>query len=436
MKRRGFLSAFLTVGAGGAAGQLAAILAAPALSRIYTPADYGASAIAQSLVMVLVLVGTLRYEGAIMTARSDVGRANAFGLCVVALAAISGGMGFVLLAGWLLGGALPWAERMFQPILFFAPPLLFLGVMQGMVAPHVLLRNDAARLVSLGGAANGAAGAAAQIALGLAGWGAVGLLSGRLLGFGLSLLTMMGSTWTRVFRRYLPRIRRRGMARMARAHADQAVFLAPAGLLNVVSTQMPVFYFAAVFGGAATGAFFFAQSLANAGLMVYRSTIAPLSLREAVHLRQIDRPILPFVLKVTAAVAVLAFATAAVLFVVADRLVPLLFGPDWVEAGMVVAWMGFFFAMSAVHLPAASLSPLVRYQTTALATQVCQVLGVAAALHLGSRSGDFEVAVASVSITMTAIYAASLLVILALIRRDDRATAARRAVPTAPADPG
>ena len=55
----------MTFASGTAVAQLLLALAMPVLTRLYTPADYGALAVYSSMLTVLVVVASLRYEPAI-----------------------------------------------------------------------------------------------------------------------------------------------------------------------------------------------------------------------------------------------------------------------------------------------------------------------------------------------------------------------------------
>ncbi len=79
---RVFLRKFAALSWGGVLAQVAVALAAPVLSRIFTPEDYGISGLTLSVVMILVFVATLHYEEVIVAGRSERSRLNAFSLAV------------------------------------------------------------------------------------------------------------------------------------------------------------------------------------------------------------------------------------------------------------------------------------------------------------------------------------------------------------------
>lgn len=420
---RVFLRKFAALSWGGVLAQVAVALAAPVLSRIFTPEDYGISGLTLSVVMILVFVATLRYEEVIVAGRSERSRLNAFSLAVSLALLLS----LALLAVVALGAVLPPGQHASYALYFFAPPILLLSVLQYRVLPALLVHFGFYRFVSSGNLVNGIGGVLAQIGFGLLGWGALGLLLGRSIGYLAAILTMLLPTWTRIAAPVRQATTRRRALQTLRLYRNQALFLAPAGFANTLAMQMPVFALAASFGTAASGAYFFTQGLANASLTVYRRSITALTAKEARQLIAAGKPILPFLLRLVGLVAVCAIAAAAVLFVTAERLIPFVFGADWVLAGVVAKWLGVFYAASAIHLPASGLATLLGFQRNMLTTQIAQVLATAGALMLGAWTGSLEATVALVGLATASVAGLHMLRIFSIVAADDRRRAAERA---------
>ncbi|MGB9859042.1 MAG: lipopolysaccharide biosynthesis protein, partial [Moorellaceae bacterium] len=85
---------------GTAAGQAMVVLASPILTRLYTPEDFGVLAVYSSVLSIVSVVASLRYELAIPLAEDDETAAN------LLLLSLTIGVGVSLLTGiltWLLG---------------------------------------------------------------------------------------------------------------------------------------------------------------------------------------------------------------------------------------------------------------------------------------------------------------------------------------------
>ncbi len=416
---RSYVRKLATLASGSALGQIGAIAASPILSRIFSPADYGVSGVVLSISMMMVFVATLRYEEVIVSGRTATSRQNAFGLSLIILIVFSLGLLAVLVAANLVQRSLL-SEALTSPLLLFAPLILFLSVAQQRVLPPFLIQFEQYGLVSLGNFVNGTLGALAQIGFGLLGLGALGLLVGRTIGLVLAIGCMILPILRSIVMPVLAANRRRHLRQVFRAYREQAYFLAPAGFMNTAAMQLPIFVIAPSFGTAAAGAYFFCQALANAALMVYRRSITALTAKEARELQRQGRPMFPFIAKVIAAVTVAVLPAAVVIFFTGERIVPLIFGHQWDQAGVAAKWLGFYYAAAAIHLPATALSTLLRFQRNMLATQTAHFVATAISLAIGMQIGDFETTVALVGIATAAVSGLHLVGMLRRIRRYDR----------------
>src|SRR5215210_587379 len=92
----------VTLASGTAIAQLLLVLATPALTRLYTPADYGTLAVYSSTLTVLLVLASLRYEAAIPLPEDE---ALAGSLLALTLAVLAGMVMLVSLLVWLVGDA-------------------------------------------------------------------------------------------------------------------------------------------------------------------------------------------------------------------------------------------------------------------------------------------------------------------------------------------
>ena len=89
MTSSSFASNVVTIVTGTAIAQIIVILATPVITRLYGPEAFGLFALFSSIISILVTVGCLRYELAIMLPKSDEDAANVFGLCIFLLMVIT-----------------------------------------------------------------------------------------------------------------------------------------------------------------------------------------------------------------------------------------------------------------------------------------------------------------------------------------------------------
>lgn len=427
--RRSFLRSVLTVGLGVAGGQAAILLASPVLSRIFTPADYGVSGVVIALAAVLSGLSTLRYDFAIITARSTRAEANATALSgLIAL-----GFAAALLAGVAgLAAFWSWGDQAAagrNAILLLAPAVLLAGTANAEIGHKMLVRIDANRLQASSTMASGLATVAGQISMGLAGFGPWGLVLGRLAGQLAGLALIAVPMMRRILRVLAPKVSRKGMRRIAWAYRRQAFYLAPANTFVVLATQMPIFLLAPAFGAAAAGSYYFANALAMAGLVVYRQTIPNLTLREATRRRLDGKPILPFLARLTAVVAVPALGAALVLHFFSVEIITFVFGDAWLQAAEIMRYTAFFYAMAAIFAVPSAVVTLLGAQLQNLITQIVRVIAVLLAIAIGMRDDDLMQAIVMLTAFDVTIYFVSMLMIFRTARMADRRPLAAGAAP-------
>lgn len=165
---------------GTALGQLGPVLAAPILTRLYSPDMFGTQGAFTAALFIIAVVAAMRYEMAIPLAKTEADVANLIALCGLALLGITG-----LLVGalwfftpdrfaWANLGALE-PYRWWVPIGFVA-----LGAYQIMVS--VATQQNDFKTIAATKLYQGVAGPASQIAMGLAHFGTLGLIIGFIIG--------------------------------------------------------------------------------------------------------------------------------------------------------------------------------------------------------------------------------------------------------------
>lgn len=243
-----FARSVVTLASGTAIAQLLLVLAVPLLTRLYTPADYGALAVFSSALTVLVVLASLRYEAAIPLPADDEVAGSLLALTFVLLAVMAA---LVSLLVWLAGDEFVTMVNApaLRPYLWLIPVgLIGAGTYQAL-SYWAIRRREFGR-VARTKLSQGAGQVVTQVALGVAGAGVPGLLIGDVVGRvagggGLALLALRERSHARVTRSSLVAV--------AARYRRFPLLTTWAGLLNVGSLQLPSILFSAGFGAAAAG---------------------------------------------------------------------------------------------------------------------------------------------------------------------------------------
>lgn len=246
-----FFRPALTLVTGAAAAQALVFAARPALTRLFTPDEFGVLTVFVTLVTVFVTFSSGRYEDALMLPEDEDEALNVFVLALLgtALTALTSGILLLWLPRWeaLLGGAA------YRPALLAVPfSVALAGWSFTLETWHT--RYDHFRIVSVGRAVQSACVVALQLAAGFAAVGAAGLVGGAAAGFAASaaILGLGLAGGAGVLRR---RVRSGTLRTLAQRYARFPLFSAPAALLNVLAGRAPILLLAAFFTAEAVGQF-------------------------------------------------------------------------------------------------------------------------------------------------------------------------------------
>lgn len=326
----GFVRGVLALATGTSIAQALLIAVSPILTRLYSPEDMGVFALFAALSGFLALVGTGRYELAVMLPQDD---ADADALVIVSLA-VSASFSLLLLlpiVAWRDAIASVLGNDAVSPWLLLLPLSVFVtGAYNAL--NYWLNRHKRFGRMSVNRVLQSGVGAGGQVVMGAASMGAAGLILGQLLGWGLTCALIAFSFARNVRIRSLPRIRRLSRA-LAVRYANHPTHLLPAHGIGAAAQQVPILAISALFGAAAAGFYALAERIvylpsaliANAIGDVYRQR-ASVQYREQGSFKRL------FLMTLFGSAA-LAIIPVALVFALAPDLFALVFGESWRVAG-------------------------------------------------------------------------------------------------------
>lgn len=382
----------VTLASGTAIGQLLLLIAVPVLTRLYTPADYGALGVFSATLNLLVVLASLRYETAIPLPEDEDSARSLLALTFVLLGGMTLLVSFLV---WLTGDAYVSAVRApaLRPYLWLIP-IGFLGAGTYQAVSFWAIRRRAFTRVARTKLSQGIGQVLAQVGLGFAGLGVGGLLTGDVVGRvagggGLLLLAL----------------RERGRARITPASLLSVVsryrrfplLTTWAGLLAIAGLQLPSIVFAAGFGVAAAGLYGLSYKMLVLPTMLVGHAVhqvflsrAAMAAREPGRLRQL-----------TERTALSLFAGGLPVFGVVALGGPQLFGTvmgrEWEQAGRYAQVLSPWFVGWLVAHPLSGLFAVREWQASALAFTASEFALRLGALFLGIRLGSPLLAVGLLS---------------------------------------
>jgi len=399
---------------GNVLAQVIALAAYFALTRIFSPDDYGLYNIFYSYIEVFIILSTCKYEMATVVAGSEQEAAAVSRFTLRLNTWVSLALLTLALVLWLTGllpshfAALGWMVLLIPPMVFFCG--------SSRVYTALFNRAHGYGTIALSETVNAGAGALLKIVLGLLGLLQAGLPVGTVLGRAIANLCFR----LRLKQLSLPATTRHDQRKAARKHRKFPLYVGSKDFINSLSGNLPFLWLALYFDRADVGLFGLALAftfrpvnlLNNAFERVLYAHTA-----EAVRNRRpIGHTIGRFLLIVNAA----ALPLFLLAWFVAEPVFTFCFGSGWTGCGVYVRallpWIYLMLSSTSLMF----ISNVFGTQRTEFCFYLVLLSLRAAAIGLGIHAGDFVLAIRLYA-AAGALMAASLLVwYLWQVRRYER----------------
>ncbi|SCF01289.1 lipopolysaccharide biosynthesis protein [Micromonospora marina] len=374
------------IAAGSAGGQLLALAAAPLLTRLYRPADFGVLAVVAALVVTVGTVAALRFEMAVpLPEREEDARALVrLGLAAATGTAVLGTVVVLLtrdrVASWF---GQPELAHWLWVVPFSAAAMGVVLVLNQFAVRHrrygAIGRRNLFQSLTV---------VVTQIVAGVTGLRPGGLA----LGFGFGQLAAAAVLLRDVRRRGA--IAARGDRRpprlpaVARRYRRFPLLLAPSGLLNVLGTQLPVLLIASWYGSAVAGWLGLTQRVIAVPAALVASAVAQVYLGEVARIaREQPRRGRRVFLDASRRLALIAGPGALLVLVGAPAAFNLVFGPQWDSSGAYAQALAVFMAAQIVVSPLSQTLVVFERQALQLAWDAGRVAVVAGAVSVVALVG-------------------------------------------------
>ncbi len=367
LSRAGVLRSVGVLVGGTALAQALTVLVLPAVTRLYTPADFSVLAVFSSVLAVISVVACLRLEIAIPIPEKDDDAANllALALCFcTAVAALAG------LAVWLLSTQIIdlLGQPKLQPFLWLLPMGIWLTSASTAVQFWATRKKKFAAIAKTR-MSQAIGGASAQLGLGWwPGFGPLGLLLGQLISSGAGLFSL-GRAALREDRFALHSISRLGMRRMLREYSRFPKYSTFEAFANIAGIQVPIIIIAAMAIGPDAGYLLLASRAMAIPLGLIGSAVSQVYVSNAsTEMRNSNLAI--FTSEIIA--GLLRGGVGPLIFagIVAPVVFPLIFGESWRRAGELITWMTPWFVLQFLASPITLALNVMGRQRAALNLQI------------------------------------------------------------------
>jgi lipopolysaccharide exporter len=400
------------------------IAIAPILTRLYSPAAFGAFGLFLGITAIGSTVVCARYEMAIVLPRSD---GDAAGLLWAAMTIAVASSVATLLVLAALAPVIVGRWTLQEPVLWLVllpGALLAMGTFASANA-WSQRKKDFGQIAAVRAIQAGATGST-QVAMGLGGFGAIGLVSGYAFGYVVGSARLLVRIWKTDKEPIIQAASPTTVRKQACTYADFPKYAMPTGIINSASHQVPTFLFPLFFPLGVLGHYVLAYRVFSLPLSVIGQAFTKVFFQRAAEQYSQGRDLRRLIVKSYVYLLAIATVPAAVLAISAPWLFSTVFGSEWRLAGIYCQLLIPFVAAKFVVSPSTAVFAILGKQRHLLFYESATVvLRVSAVLTGGLVFGSAFAAISIYSLVGVAVYVFYCVKVLALCaqpRHDPRSS--------------
>ena len=403
LPKGGFARAVALLAGGAALGQAITVLVSPVLTRIYSPEDFGVFGVYASILGIVVVVASLRYEYAILLPDDDETAANIMALCIVIM------LGTVSISWFIIqcfgDFIVSWARVPGLGRYLWLIPLGMLGAGTYQILNYWAVRKRNFARIGRTRLFRGVARAVLQVGLGYLITGPLGLLLGQFAGESAGSASLGSAAWKRDSTA-IRAISLKGMLDAAVRYRRFPIFSGSSALIDSLGLNTPQILFAAFYGAGVAGWFALGQRVIAAPLNIVVDSVAQVYFGQAARLPKDDPLSMKrFFWKLSSRMALAGALPVAAICALAPLGFVVIFGPGWETAGRYVQILGVMFAIRFAVIPLQHTLNILERQDIILAWDGARLIMVVGAILIVNALGFSDIAaIAAYSLSMSAAY--------------------------------
>lgn len=371
---------------GTASVQVLLVLSAPLLTRLYSAEDFGLLAVYASLLSLIGVISSLRYELAIPLPEDDGEAANILVLCLI-LIVTSTILTCVIV--FMLGSAI--AAALGVPKLAGYLWLLPVGVLlTGFYSVFNYWALRTKRFTTVAGTKLRQALTTIAVQLAAFKFGGIALVLGHIAGQGVGTTTLG-----------LQALKNAGLAgvgfgalkKVMTRYKQFPIFSTWAGFMNSAGQQLPPLIFAALFSPAAAGLYALAHRVLTLPMSLVGAAIGQVFFATAAAAHRAGN-LGQLVAQLNAKLVHIALPLAILLVFLGPTFFAVVFGQQWRLAGEMSQWMAPWLYFQFISSPISTVFSITERQGHALVFQSTLLVLRIIAIAIGTIIGDLLVAVA------------------------------------------
>lgn len=346
-----FFRNVFTLAKGSAVSQLVLILAAPLLTRIYSPQDIGIYALFIAVTSVIGSIADGRYQAAIMLPYKDKSAINIFaiGLLVACFVSL---IIFVIIIFFNENLGDFFNIQDFQKIIFIFPISILLISFWNLLK-YYNIRQKQYSEITKSTVVKSITLVISQVFLGFLKMGAIGLVISQVISYLFGNIQLLKNL-IKDKNLFLKITKLRTIA-LAKKYKDFPLYNVPATLSDNIALKLPSIFLPKIFGLAVGGYFFLAYKIIAIPSQLIGRSISEVFFQEMIDRKNNNLQCLPFFIKIAKYLALIGLVISTIIYALSPYLFKILFGNEWQMSGEIAKYLCVSFLLTFV---VSALSPI------------------------------------------------------------------------------
>jgi O-antigen/teichoic acid export membrane protein len=391
-----------TLMTGTAIAQAVPILVSPILSRLYSPDDFGVLALFMGISIVISVIATGRYELAIMLPEEKKDAHNVLALSII-LTVLTSLVTFILvlfLRGFI---ASFFDDPGIENWLYFIPLVVFFtGIYNTFnywsTRQKTFKRNASGRI------AQSTVMVGTNLGLGYAKYGAIGLVTGYILGQGVAAAVLAWKT-LRNLGDLSRDVSKHIILQNARKYRNFLRINTPHAFIGSLQDHGIVYVIMAFFNKTILGSYSFAFRLVTAPASLIGSSIYQVFYQKATTALHEGQDIQAMVLRIYRNLFVMGLPIFAVLFFWGPPIFAFVFGKEWIMAGEIAGIIAPWLFLNFIATPVSCIIVIMNKQLKGMMLSIADIIMKVIAIVIGGMYEDVYL-----TFTLMSILCGSLLI--------------------------
>ena len=401
-KKESFIFDVLTLAGGTTFAQILTVLAAPVLTRLYGPDDFGVWAIYLSITSIISVIACMRYEYSIMLPESSEEAVNLLGLSFLAVLFITG-LTFPVI--WCFKEPIVdiLNSQQIGNYLWLVPPFIFVnGLFLALNSWNS--RTKLFKRLSLSRVFSSVSSTVTQVGIGfIEKTGASGLIVGSLAGQSIATFALGGQIWRDDRKLIVKNLSWEKIYEGFKKYRKFSLVDTWGALMNSISWQLPAFLLSAFFTPAVVGFYSLGFRLLQMPMSLIGSSISQVFFQRASRAFT-EGTLASLVENVFRMLVVIGMFPILILTIVGSDVFTVIFGKAWTEAGIYAQILSLWAFVWFISSPLTAIYVVVKKYHFGFHYNFFNLITRLLSLTIGGLFGNARTALILFSLSGIAVY--------------------------------